>query len=911
MIPRSDVARSLPWVAAVCTGAVAEPAFEAVKVLKHWDGAFPSDYGSLCVGDVNGDRIDDVLLLRSGTPNATESSLLWLGPITDSGQPIALTELTWLPGLRIDGTQFADLPRAELRDMNGDGRADLIACNGPSRQVFCWLATAAGHFQPTSGVGTTEGFDGFRVADLDGDGVPEVISKSGFSIEIDRSTGGYLAVSQWLPCCGAPDPMQPFFVGQFDGVGGRDVLSGSRLYLNDGQAHFTTVQLPADAVSPPDKICGVTDVDGDGVDELLVATVMPSANTWMPRYTNGPNAIKTANISSTGAVTFGPAHPIPMLGPYTTRALPETNPFGARVLLASSFYVSATLPVGTQFGLLGFSAGSVEFHGPYSSGGYFLRSVAIGEVTGDGCPDVLACNAGAQAYFFAYPGLLPGRIGDGLALISGDCTASPATFSGPVTACATGINENANLIWSVAAADIDGDGWPDAAFGRSSSTTGLPKPLIFRNAHGRMDMSKPLYLTGGNESIFKTVMAIDADGDGVRDLCGVSASSVRALRVDPATPSIPEGFDQAFAVKSVPTWFQPPQPQSGYGTSGAFRQPSGSLLQFDADGDGVVDTVWVQNYRDWTLITDLHRVVVQRTNGIETRSPHSIRLAAVAQIDFDGEGDLDLVAVERVSGIAGTPAPDSDCSCMGFDSPFPCSCLPPGTLKVLINDGPGAFSPIDTSIPTPPYHSGVWPQLASIDLNGDTRPDLLLVNDATASVTVWLGTAMGLSPDSQSYPTGLGTLLLSEPTDLDHDGDLDLLLTEDYSLDVNGAQVFPRGFTMLINDGAGRFTTVRHTPEIMSQVAFGVVSDIDRDGYPDLLWSAASQAGVSMLRFPPSPCPTDLNLDRRTNTQDLTLLLLRFGQAVPPGTLGDITGDGVVNTSDLVQLLLRFGQVCG
>ncbi len=63
----------------------------------------------------------------------------------------------------------------------------------------------------------------------------------------------------------------------------------------------------------------------------------------------------------------------------------------------------------------------------------------------------------------------------------------------------------------------------------------------------------------------------------------------------------------------------------------------------------------------------------------------------------------------------------------------------------------------------------------------------------------------------------------------------------------------------------------------------------------------------------PPPCPSDINHDGVTNTGDLTLLLVRFGQATPPGSPGagaDLNGDGFVNTADLTLLLVKFGQPC-
>lgn len=55
------------------------------------------------------------------------------------------------------------------------------------------------------------------------------------------------------------------------------------------------------------------------------------------------------------------------------------------------------------------------------------------------------------------------------------------------------------------------------------------------------------------------------------------------------------------------------------------------------------------------------------------------------------------------------------------------------------------------------------------------------------------------------------------------------------------------------------------------------------------------------------PCSGDLNGDNATNTADLVLLLVSFGQPVDAGCCGDLNGDSVVNTADLVLLLAAFG----
>ena len=80
--------------------------------------------------------------------------------------------------------------------------------------------------------------------------------------------------------------------------------------------------------------------------------------------------------------------------------------------------------------------------------------------------------------------------------------------------------------------------------------------------------------------------------------------------------------------------------------------------------------------------------------------------------------------------------------------------------------------------------------------------------------------------------------------------------------------------------------------------------------------SARATLMVSVGAYtPPCTCTADVTGDCKVNTVDLGILLSHFGQSVPVGTLGDISGpgagapDGIVNTIDLGKLLSQFG--CG
>lgn len=65
----------------------------------------------------------------------------------------------------------------------------------------------------------------------------------------------------------------------------------------------------------------------------------------------------------------------------------------------------------------------------------------------------------------------------------------------------------------------------------------------------------------------------------------------------------------------------------------------------------------------------------------------------------------------------------------------------------------------------------------------------------------------------------------------------------------------------------------------------------------------------SIYRTGGNPCPEDLNGDGTVNLDDLSILLVHFGQAGGPAD-GDINGDGQVDLTDLSALLVVFGSDC-
>lgn len=58
------------------------------------------------------------------------------------------------------------------------------------------------------------------------------------------------------------------------------------------------------------------------------------------------------------------------------------------------------------------------------------------------------------------------------------------------------------------------------------------------------------------------------------------------------------------------------------------------------------------------------------------------------------------------------------------------------------------------------------------------------------------------------------------------------------------------------------------------------------------------------------PCPGDINGDGAVDSADLSIIIGRFGDLVPPLTQGDLNGDGKVDSADLSIVIGAFGDRC-
>ena len=161
------------------------------------------------------------------------------------------------------------------------------------------------------------------------------------------------------------------------------------------------------------------------------------------------------------------------------------------------------------------------------------------------------------------------------------------------------------------------------------------------------------------------------------------------------------------------------------------------------------------------------------------------------------------------------------------------------TVSILLGKGNGTFQT------QAQYQAGYAPIAVGVaDFNGDGKPDLAMVNNGNDSngqpgtVTILLGNGDGTFKAGKAYPTGTGPNCVAIG-DFNGDGKLDLALS-DYNI-ARGNSV-----AVLLGKGDGTFGKYK-SYETDSSPEFVVTADVNGDGILDLVTANESTDNVSVL----------------------------------------------------------------
>lgn len=518
-----------------------------------------------------------------------------------------------------------------------------------------------------------------------------------------------------------------------------------------------------------------------------------------------------------------------------------------------------------------------------ASSGFEITTVAtganpagIGVISGFRGPRLVSANSGDQT-IGVYAGEKNDRFDDSSAYSTGFPTADGQLFdvgySVDIGLPTFRSNNESNGVVGLDQGDLDGDGILDlvALYTYHAPDVGQSYQVVVSTMLGDGDggFGSPLEIyrrsIGTNIYDIRNLLLRDVNGDGALDVLAVER------RQDPRLISILGHGDGTFAAAVEQT----------------FTKSLSDFRVADIDEDGHVDlvgrtavlgfganyeAVWLRGNGDGTFTEP---TVIGAAGGAPTCC-YQTQVRPLDIADMNGDGHLDVV----IAGI------------------YP-------RIQIYNNDGAGNFT-LAADIDPPGgafYYSPNWLRVADftgdglLDITflhtGENRLDLLVSDGSGVNFTHREGSAIAGTPDNYA-----GT---DDPTDIDGDGDLDLIFGHS-----NGDWTSTK---VAINDGTGNFSITEYAmvdfsgdiqPFEAGDIARGAMfGDYNRDGVVDFSYftSGGDFNGVG-IRLGTRP-------GEFGQTRTIPWLLGTRGEDALPG---DFNGDGIVDLLDTANDQIFLGN---
>jgi hypothetical protein len=359
-------------------------------------------------------------------------------------------------------------------------------------------------------------------------------------------------------------------------------------------------------------------------------------------------------------------------------AVSDVNGDGFPDIVVANNCADGTCAEGSVSVLLGNGDGTFRPAVTYGSGGESAKSVAIGDLNGDGKPDLVVANCGLSTRCPPDGGV--GSIG--VLLANGD-----GTFRTAVTYLSGGIDPA-----SVAIADVNNDGKPDLVVGHL----------------GNLGVSTLSVLLGNGDGTFQSAVSYNPGGIGLEAIAVADVNHDGKLDLVVAEEVVINGLTGAGAAVLLGNGDGTFQAAKGY-FSGACGPLAVAVADVNGDGKPDILIALASLGQNPTGCSGDHGAVAvllgngdgtfqQPTTWYDTGGQVASSVA-VGDVNGDGHPDLAVANFEHVGlGDVG--------------------------LGVLLGNGDGTFQPVIN------YSSGPndAKSVAFADVNGDHRPDLVVAN---------------------------------------------------------------------------------------------------------------------------------------------------------------------------------------
>ncbi|OWK38615.1 FG-GAP-like repeat-containing protein [Fimbriiglobus ruber] len=336
--------------------------------------ATTSPYG-LSVADIFDNNKPDVLTLNSSSASSNTFKDATILPNTGGGVLGAATTVT---------AALAGATGDAVADLNGDGTPDLVAI-GPSGSfpdgLTVYLGNGDGTFQPGTAYALPAKPTAIQLVDLRGIGRKDIVVMAGGSIDVLLSNGD--GTFQPVQTYAVNAPNSVFAVGDLNGDGKPDIVTdatggGVDVLLNNGDGTFTLPTAVATGVAGTPSALAIGDLNNDGFGDLVSVTAGNSmVNVDLGDGTGNFAAPKSyAAVNGLSSVTLG-----------------DVNYDGNLDIVAGSTGTAAA-PQNQIAVLLGNGDGTFQAPVTYTAGAS-PSDIVLQDVNNDGAVDIVAANQGA------------------------------------------------------------------------------------------------------------------------------------------------------------------------------------------------------------------------------------------------------------------------------------------------------------------------------------------------------------------------------------------------------------------------------------------------------------------------------------------------------------------------------------